>query len=553
VHDRRRFVKAKVWSTEERPSFFPEVDDPELAVPWLDAGRRSFGVAFSGGSTRSAAATLGQLRGLRAAGLLERVGYISAVSGGAWAATPYTYLDGDYDESTFLGPARAPGELRVSDFNRARKRSLSLAISESVLVDDIVSQAIRFAGDELFSRVVGNVFLGPFGLGDREKLFSFHEGARDAVVRANGVHDDARYFLTEDDLLAVRPGRPYLIVGATILRLQGTGHGSLKIPCEFTPLYSGVRRLFPSAGRGGASIGGGYVESFAYDSESPIRSWGAERWYVKIGRRGHRFTLADMIGSSGAAPQEVLKKAGLDFVGFPEFRHWPIQGLGRVGQEEYRQEKYRQEEYRQEEYRQEEYRHSDGGHLENLGIMPLLARQVENIVVFINTKTPFEPAKGRYNDSIAPLFLPVPDREPEVTGAPGGGRQFSTNVVFKNGKKRLVELLAALQAKKDRGEPLVVCETYDVEANDNYAVRPYTARICWVYNERVPTWEKPLSEDVKTILKHRHLKRFPHYRSFFENPPKIIDLTRTQVNALAHLTCWTVTSSAEEIAGHFGF
>lgn len=532
MHDRRRFVKAKVWSTEERPGFFPEADDPEVAVPWLDAGRRSFGVAFSGGGTRSASATLGQLRGLKAAGLLEKAGYISAVSGGAWAATPYTYLGDDFDEDTFLGPVRTPDKLRVSDFNRSRKRSLSLAISESVVVDDIVRQAIGFTGDELFSRVVGNVFLGPFGLGDREKLFTFHDEARDAVVRANSEQDDSRYFLTKDDLLTVRRGRPYLIVGATILRLQGTGHSSFKIPCEFTPLYTGVRTLFPSAGRGGTPIGGGYVESFAYDSESPRRSWGAERWYVKLGRRRHRFTLADMIGSGGAAPQEVLKRAGLDVVGFPELRHWPVHDLGRV--------------------RQEEYSHSDGGDLENLGIMPLLARQVENIIVFINTQTPFGPTRERYNDSIAPLFHAVPDQEPVITGFPGS-RQFSTNVVFKNGKKRLEELLVAFQAKKDGGEPLVVCETYDVAANGNYAVRPYTAKICWVYNERVPTWEKPLSAEVKTLLKHRHLKRFPHYRSFFENPPKIFDLTRVQVNALAHLACWTVTSSAEEIAGHFGF
>ncbi len=533
MHNRRRFVKAKVWSTEQRPGFFPEVDDPELAVPWLDGERRSFGVAFSGGATRSAAATLGQLRGLKATGLLERLGYVSAVSGGAWAATPYTYLDADYDENVFLGAVRTPGKLRLSDFNRGRKRSLSLAISESVLIDDILSEGIRFAGDELFSRVVGNVFLGPFGLGDRGKLFSFHEEGRDAVVRSNSEHDDSRYHLRKDDFYTVRHGRPYLIVGGTILRLQGTGRSSLKIPCEHTPLYSGVRRLFPSAGRDGLPIGGGYVESFAYDSESPRRSWGTDRWCVKVGGRRHRFTLSDMIGSSGAVPQEVLKRIGLDFVGFPEFRHWPIHDLGRLGHEE--------------------YSHSDGGHLENLGIMPLLARQVENIVVFINTRTRFDRDRDLYNHSIAPLFKSVPDRELEVTGLRSGKRRFATNVVFNNGARRLEELLAAFQAKKDKGQPLVFCETYDVKANEHYAVRPYTARICWVYNERVAAWETPLAEEVKALFERPHLKRFPHYRTFFENPPKLLDLTRIQVNALAHLACWTVTSSVQEIADHFGF
>src|SRR3954465_4153525 len=45
--------------------------------------RSDVGVAFSGGGTRSATATTGQLRGLAANGWLDKVKYISAVSGGA--------------------------------------------------------------------------------------------------------------------------------------------------------------------------------------------------------------------------------------------------------------------------------------------------------------------------------------------------------------------------------------------------------------------------------------------------------------------------------------
>src|SRR6266576_3133183 len=44
------------------------------------------GIAFSGGGTRSASATIGQLRGLRQNGWLGRVRYVTAVSGGSWAA-----------------------------------------------------------------------------------------------------------------------------------------------------------------------------------------------------------------------------------------------------------------------------------------------------------------------------------------------------------------------------------------------------------------------------------------------------------------------------------
>ena len=53
--------------------------------------RPSVGVAFSGGGTRSATATLGALRGMKRNGWLGQVRYVSAVSGGAWTAIPFTY------------------------------------------------------------------------------------------------------------------------------------------------------------------------------------------------------------------------------------------------------------------------------------------------------------------------------------------------------------------------------------------------------------------------------------------------------------------------------
>jgi hypothetical protein len=63
---RLTYVNAKTWDTVKNPRFFPEVEGP-LSVPWLK-DKRSFGIAFSGGGTRSATATLGQLRALNELG-----------------------------------------------------------------------------------------------------------------------------------------------------------------------------------------------------------------------------------------------------------------------------------------------------------------------------------------------------------------------------------------------------------------------------------------------------------------------------------------------------
>ena len=522
-HNRRRFVNARIWNTESEPTSFPERHNTDgLVVPWLDA-KAHVGVAFSGGGTRSAAATLGQLRGLRATGVLDQIGYISAVSGGAWAATPFTYLPDKFDENVFLGVAKDPKELTLSDFEQAANGSLAHAISDTVIADDFLWEALKLGGDETFARAIGRLFLRPFDLDDTERFFTFHSGARDAVLAGNQPTHDERYYLKKEDFYTVRNGRPYLVVGGTILRLGNTGYSRHKMQCEYTPLYTGVRQLFPTAGRRGAPIGGGYVESFAYDSENPKERWDGRRWRVKVGSKRDGFTLSDVIGSSGAAPAEWLERKGLDDLGFPEFRHWPIHRVGEIDDEE--------------------YGHGDGGHLENLGVMPLLARGVTNMIVFVNTKTAFEPDAERdpYAASLEPLFRPVVDKD-------AGDAEFTTNVVFKDDGS-FEALIEGLKARKAAGETLIHCDTYTVQRNSHYRIQgQYDVKVCWIYNQAVRVWSDALSADQRNLV--GSLDRFPHYKTFFQNPPKIIDLSVEQVNALAHLSCWNVTANAGLIQQH---
>ena len=83
--------------------------------------KQNTGVCFSGGGTRSLAVTIGQLRGLRHCGLIDKIHYISCVSGGSWASTVYTYYKtnptgnrGPIDDDRFLGPFMAPGDIVVN-------------------------------------------------------------------------------------------------------------------------------------------------------------------------------------------------------------------------------------------------------------------------------------------------------------------------------------------------------------------------------------------------------------------------------------------------------
>ena len=81
-------VTCKTWDATQPDFAFPEQGDPEFSTSRL-MDRPNLGLAFSGGGTRSASATLGQLRGLQQIGLLDKVRYYSCISGSSFTAIPF--------------------------------------------------------------------------------------------------------------------------------------------------------------------------------------------------------------------------------------------------------------------------------------------------------------------------------------------------------------------------------------------------------------------------------------------------------------------------------
>ncbi len=537
-NNRRKYVRTQTWDTVSQPDFFPERDDPELRIPELDQ-KEDLGLCFSGGGTRSASATLGQLRGLRSVGLLDRARYICAVSGGSWAATPFIYLPERFDDDAFLGPRMEPGQITDADLEYLPDGSLARAISKTVIADDFFESVIKIRGDESYARAVGDLFLKPFGLDDSKNFFTWNAKSLSAVLENNRKEtDDARYLKSKDFYLA-REGRPFLIVGATLL--YGEKDALRVVPMEITPLYIGVRQHLQGEGNKGADIGGCYLETFAYDSKYRDRDIGTMPFRVKfwsgpLDPRGHRhfFTLSDMIGTSGAAPAEKLYRWKAKKLGFPEYRHWSIHSLDKG---------------------RGEYSHGDGGHADNLGIMPMLSRGVRNIIIFVNSSTPFQLQSdegNRYDVRLAPLFGFA--GTPKPVDLPNATRSTENRVFDSNGLK---DLLDGMKQCQDREETLIHMGTYDVQANPRYGVRPYSGvKIVWIYNADVPKWRNSLSlqvrEDLRELKKDEYFERFPNYKTFLEDGVNLIDMKRSKVNALAHLSCWNVTENADRIKGFCG-
>lgn len=564
---RDRIVVTRYWLTDPAPGCksnavmesFPELSG-DLAVPWL-TNRADLGVCFSGGGTRSAAATLGQLRGLKHSGLLKHVKYISAVSGGSWAATPFVYLPSKLSEAEFLGKYVPPSDLIMVHFDAAHAgpHSLAQAIAHSRLAESWLSAFFSRSGDETYARTLEDVFLKPFGLGDRDRFFSFHPAAvSNVVARAKARMASSRRSkktsppFDMSDFHCVERERPYLIVGGTIRRwdlspwhrdhFHHKGIGK-RIPVEFTPLYTGVRNHFVSRS-GREDIGGGYIETFAYDSQRPkpgptTNTFSARIRHGLIFRGRNAFSLSDMIGSSGAAPAVTWWAAKP--LGMPEFVHWSPADPTRKP-------------------RSREYVHSDGGHVENLGLMPLLARKVGNIIAFVNNRDAFDPTRGYPTEC-------CPDYVAAFFGYDHTGK-FQKNQVFE--RKRYMDLVGNLTSRYLAGEDLVHYDTYTVLPNEYYKVSPYEVKICWILlpgrpvknSERVVhrkqlRWVRemrdPFVRDMFTDMTSRYaeeFRQFPTIPTFLTDKTKIIDLHIRQVSALAHLTSWTVVQHRNNIRDH---
>lgn len=541
----RECMEAKYWvvperdyeSTEGAP-FFPETE-------MLDRERPdSFGVAFSGGGTRSAAATLGQLRGLHLNNWLPYVRYISAVSGGSWGAVPYIFTKDSIDD--LLGQQLQPRELEWSKVSRKPNGELAKAISSSLMLSAGLKEALGMAApsllrretinavrqmmsalsagrrepdrlDKTFARVIGSTFIDPLvenrDQKSSERLFSWNAAT---VREMSGMEMNRNRF--PNDVVIAGDDRPFLIVGGTLVSLRRHYSYPLLIPIEYTPMYVGARQQF------GGRMGGTLVWPWAYDT-ARVGTYGDGRIQVMYDEK-HPFTLADVIASSGAAPQLMLllgwnapdaAKAAMQKSAqlFPAFRHFTVNGGGPAPLSGLMP-------------------HGDGGFSDNLGLMPLLARQVKNIFVFVNTMTPYV----ENNDDLKSFFFPV--------GPPGGSGSKTLNEAFP--PEKYDELIKGLRQRRTAREAQVYCgRDWDVRKNAHYNVRAYNGvNICWFYNADVPAWRKQLAGGIAELFDRdnpnkeaRKFDRFPWFDTFRQ-----LRLDNGQVNLLAHMWAWTLTDPA---------
>jgi Lysophospholipase catalytic domain len=169
----------------------------------------TLGLALSGGGYRSAIFNYGVLSGLREIGVLDRVDYISAVSGGSWIATPFAMAESlDWFFKTDPDSANVMEEafesLLVNPVRIAEEAVLTRAVNNSV--------------SDLYGRLLARTFLREYG--DYSRFKPLAEPG----------------FIRDGD-------RPFLIVNGTVNFRRPRSFDVTQECFEMTRLYCGSRSL----------------------------------------------------------------------------------------------------------------------------------------------------------------------------------------------------------------------------------------------------------------------------------------------------------------------
>ena len=523
----RSDVPVRIWLTKGVQAAHPE-QSGNWSVPF-----RSTGVCFSGGSTRSHAATVGQLRGLTETGLIDQVGYLSAVSGGAWAAVPYEFypsVAGVSSDRDILGSHRDPEDLSFDVLSELGQKSIGSAATNNfaeALAREYADSAI--APDEVWIRAIGQTFLAPFGLYDPKdpRGFTLNEATLEEI---RGRHSALRQLRlhTVCDLAY----RPYLLVHSTLNWPSNESDLTRTnlVSFEYSPLGIGSGpSLILRAGHVERAVGGGFVEPFAFGSEAPSNQAAASE-FVGLTLPPTPFTLAHAIGASSA-----FRMADRNLDMYPHVNYWPLSGKGRVATPAV---------------------FTDGGDVENYGLLSLLRRGVKAIVVFINTMWPVSleycpsnwpedlnasnPTRRAVDPFLAPLF-----------GAPS--TRFPHNQVFP--ETDYATVISGLQQAKRLGGPVITTTKHVLQSNAWWGIDGEAeVEVCWCYNEHVERWACRLPPPVRNLLLAGQadrpdgpFARFPHYLTRGQNPGALIQLTAAQANLLAHLSCWNVIQNRDTL------
>eukprot|EP00056_Hartaetosiga_gracilis_P020564 m.20202 g.20202 ORF g.20202 m.20202 type:complete len:571 (+) comp8552_c0_seq2:82-1794(+) len=528
-------ITYRAWKPNSQLSY----NFPERELEGVMA-RPNAAIAFTGGGVRSYLASLGYLAGFQKLGLLDKVRYVSGVSGGSWALMTYGYSSlSQGDDETLLGPVLNPEDITMDKLKAIDPQCLrGMPVNknfEAILAENLLDPFVK--GEDVWFNGVNDVFGKPSGV-PSNRVPVPDSSTLDEILARNPL-------LHENSFVLPRSNRPFIMFGGAYLGPHSLtpfkGKNRTYTALEMTPYYVGEPHVhnityMSNKGKTLKQLVGGFVETFAFGAEAPTHglsnaNGSLSSKQTKMDRLSpvHQATLASF------APGGVFTELPdiLSFHMDPLYNMWspanpsPSNNIGVF---------------------------ADGGVVENIQLISLLQRKVENIILFFNNNqalnSQFDPKKRPVkttdmSDDLPTFFGINPDPDSELW-------DLNRNQVFSD--KDFAPVAEGLIKAQLSGNGTLYTTKLTTVANTWYGVEAgFTAQVTFVYLSRTLGWEKLLPADIR---KHITPSKDPNNptnvisKGTFKNFPNISTYTQLHpaaelANLISDMCGWIIAHNAE--------
>eukprot|EP01061_Rhynchopus_euleeides_P031681 TRINITY_DN5245_c3_g1_i1.p1 TRINITY_DN5245_c3_g1~~TRINITY_DN5245_c3_g1_i1.p1 ORF type:complete len:878 (+),score=432.37 TRINITY_DN5245_c3_g1_i1:43-2634(+) len=619
VETPRRFFaaapKAPVNARSYAPYEFPEEKRPEVMK------RSNSAFCFSGGGARAYTASWGQFRAMHQLQMFDKIRYLSCVSGGNWACSVLVLRDrkkfpiDDFLGQFLYGPGQnSEGKLtmcRLKTFSdksmgRPARSSRDLPFA-SHLLRNMSSLTSRGKGNtsDFWNLTVAERFLKPYGV-ESEKPMSWNLETIQDLIDENPhmrcedfqLQDSAMPFLVINSLLMApyehtpipvsRLSRQMLVFESTPL---ACGIPTPPHPVQFCKAtekwYSRVSDWVWGDDDGEddmekrlVSVGGGLIQNIGHNGaflSENIDQRDTEDEVVQVKRH---YSVRDAVGNSSTC------YAGYVAAHFPTFapknQYEPLVQDSKPAPGEDREANI-------DDFFGKKWVFGDAGLADNFGLISMLRRKVEHIVVFVNTSMPLSCTKWDDDQSLITKQMldnskvePPRDASGELmidntlTGFFGWTTPSSEEGITENlqcfNRKDFWPVVDQLQKSALAHEPTVAqSDNITVKPNAFHGVEAYTCNVTWVYLTKQHCLGMGAKDLPKEVLrkvgfnkfmgddtynkyvdtKDKYFTDFPNYATamhdkvpvlngLFSIPVSMVGYDRVEVSLLAEYTCWAL-------------
>jgi len=514
-------VKSKAWSGDSAQS-------PLQSWPEASATRGTgSAVLFSGGGTRAFSSGLGETRALKLMGLLDKVEYMTGISGGAWFTSAFIFDQrSEFSDAERLCPYFGPEELDTANLEAMPEGCLGAAAQNHLYkkIAEYVAEAKvlgkYYTLDQVWIDAVHSCFLGPFGI-SKDAIMAMDESTVADIKSRNWRLKLKMFQVPREDV-------PYMVLGGTMIGphdMNPFKQGSFQyVLFDMTPLYSGfpVKEAITYESKAGdrrVVQFGGLVESFAFGGV-PQSSMDNAEGTLSVEYPANTFSVARAAGISSMAPTAAFEQITNSSVLLINETFFAV--TDPVGSEE-------------------DMVCGDGGIVDNFGMFSMLRRGVSRIMVFVNSETPLASNETWDPTARAPSMNDIDGYITALFGVqvysdlnPAYWTQ--NNQVFP--QEDFTPLAVALQAAQASGTGAVAKVSLTTVENQLMGVPGGHKVELGVYYLSMPTvWKSQLPATVQADLDDPDgpYPDFPHYST-----STMISLSEPQVNLLTNMLSWTM-------------